>query len=313
MVQIDSLTKTYGAQRAIDELSFSVNQGEILGFLGPNGAGKSTTMKILTGFLPATSGTATVAGFDVEADPLEVRKRVGYLPEHNPLYLDMYVHEFLAFVGRVYGIKGKRLKTRIGEVIEMTGLQREQHKKIGALSKGYRQRVGLSQALIHDPQVLILDEPTTGLDPNQIVEIRQLIRDIRDHGEDKTVIFSSHILPEVEAVADRVIIINRGKIVANQAMQELQANGGEGFVLKLEVAEAGFDTTQVETWEGVNRIEKQEERAFTIYTSGEVDIRRQLFETCVQQKNPLLGLEREAASLEDAFRRLTGSAVETKA
>jgi ABC-2 type transport system ATP-binding protein len=218
-IKIQNLSKTYGTQRAVDDISFEVNKGEIVGFLGPNGAGKSTTMKILTGYIPATSGLAEVNGLDVKSNPMEIKRSIGYLPEHNPLYLDMYVREFLEFVGSLYGIKGSSLKNRVEEVINLVGLDREKHKKIGELSKGYRQRVGIAQAFIHDPEVLILDEPTTGLDPNQLVEIRHLIKQI---GQNKTVVFSTHIMQEVEAICDRVIIINRGKIVADGKLAELQ-------------------------------------------------------------------------------------------
>ncbi|MFO0485362.1 MAG: ATP-binding cassette domain-containing protein, partial [Sphingobacteriia bacterium] len=197
---VDTLRKTYGSQQALDGVSFRMEKGEIVGFLGPNGAGKSTTMKIITGFIQPTAGTAQLDG--LEAGSLEMRRRIGYLPEHNPLYLDMYVHEFLRFTGRLYGLRGAQLGQRIAELIAQTGLQHEQHKKIGALSRGYRQRVGIAQALIHDPELLILDEPTSGLDPNQVIEIRNLIKEV---GRTKTVLFSSHILPEVEAVAQRVI------------------------------------------------------------------------------------------------------------
>jgi ABC-2 type transport system ATP-binding protein len=217
-ISIQHLTKIYGVQKAVNDISFSINKGEIVGFLGPNGAGKSTTMKITTGYLTATSGSISVNGFDVKTQLMDVRRSIGYLPEHNPLYLDMYVREFLMFVGSLFNLKGENLKKRVADMIELVGLEVEQHKKIGQLSKGYRQRVGLAQALIHDPSVLILDEPTTGLDPNQIVEIRNMIRNI---GKDKTVLFSSHIMQEVEAICDRVIIINRGQIVKDCAMSEL--------------------------------------------------------------------------------------------
>lgn len=217
-LQVQELTKIYGGQKAVDNISFSIQKGEIVGFLGPNGAGKSTTMKIATTYLPPTSGSVWVEGINVEERPIEVKKVIGYLPEHNPLYLDMFVHEYLQFVGSVYGLKGSNLKRRVQELVEMCGLTREQNKRIEALSKGYRQRVGLAQALIHSPQVLILDEPTSGLDPNQILEIRKLIKDI---SRDKTVIFSTHIMQEVEALCDRVIIINKGKIVADDLLENL--------------------------------------------------------------------------------------------
>lgn len=224
-IKVQNLSKVYGTQRAVDNISFEVKKGEIIGFLGPNGAGKSTTMKILTGYIPATEGTAEVNGFDVKTNPMKVKAIIGYLPEHNPLYLDMYVKEFLDFAGSLYGLKGRTLQIKIDETIERVGLGLEKHKKIGQLSKGYRQRVGLAQALIHNPDVLILDEPTTGLDPNQLVEIRDLIKNV---GKDKTVIFSTHIMQEVEAICDRVVIINRGKIVADGTLSELK-KGGKGI------------------------------------------------------------------------------------
>ncbi|MEM9985151.1 MAG: ATP-binding cassette domain-containing protein, partial [Bacteroidota bacterium] len=275
MVAIDSLTKRYGPQLAINSLSFEAKQGEILGFLGPNGAGKSTTMKILTGFLTPTSGTAHVDGFEVQAEPLRVRERVGYLPEHNPLYLDMHVHEFLYFVGRIYRLSRSHLKERIPQLITQTGLTREQHKKISALSKGYRQRVGLCQALIHNPQVLILDEPTTGLDPNQIVDIRGLIREV---GRDKTVIFSSHILSEVEAIADRVIIIDRGKIVADEPTAAIREHSEDEYVIDLEVANPGLDLDSLPENLGIKRVEAKGDTQWIIHTDRNQDIRPHLFE-----------------------------------
>jgi ABC-2 type transport system ATP-binding protein len=220
-ISVNSLTKLYGQQKAVDNISFSAQPG-VLGFLGPNGAGKSTTMKMLTGFIPQTSGNATVCGFDVTTQSLEVRKRIGYLPENNPLYLDMYVKESLAFIAGVHGIAN--LDERIKEVIELTGLQPEQHKKIGQLSRGYRQRVGLAQAIIHNPEVLVLDEPTSGLDPNQLIGIRQLIRDL---GQTKTIILSTHIMQEVEAVCNQVIIISKGKIVADDTLDGLRNKHGK--------------------------------------------------------------------------------------
>ncbi|TDE12319.1 ATP-binding cassette domain-containing protein [Dyadobacter psychrotolerans] len=221
-IQVTNLTKVYGAQRAIDGISFTLRPGEIVGFLGPNGAGKSTTMKILTGYLKASSGSAQVADFDVAEQPMPARRSIGYLPEHNPLYLDMYVREFLQFSGKLYGLSGDSLKSRVDEMVRMCGLESEKHKKIGQLSKGYRQRVGLAQSFLHDPSVLILDEPTTGLDPNQILEIRDLIRTA---GKNKTVLFSTHIMQEVEALCDRVIIINKGKVVSDSSLQTLRESG----------------------------------------------------------------------------------------
>ena len=221
-IKVNNLSKKYGDQMALDSISFEVQKGEIVGFLGPNGAGKSTTMKILTGYLSATSGSVNLLEQEVGPSNQSIKGRIGYLAEHNPLYLDMYVKEFLAFVGEVFGIKGNSLKTKINEIIELVGLQNEQTKKIGQLSKGYRQRVGLAQALIHNPEILILDEPTTGLDPNQLVEIRQVIKNA---GQNKAVLFSSHIMQEVETICDRVIIINKGKIVANSTLKEIGANG----------------------------------------------------------------------------------------
>jgi ABC-2 type transport system ATP-binding protein len=221
-IQVEGLTKIYGKQRAVDNISFIAETG-VLGFLGPNGAGKSTTMKILTTYIPQTSGKASVCGFDIETQPLEVKRNIGYLPESNPLYLEMYVKESLAFIAGIHGIASPQ--KRIAEVIEQTGLGPEQHKKIGQLSKGYRQRVGLAQAILHNPQVLIMDEPTSGLDPNQLIGIRQLIVDL---GKTKTVVLSTHIMQEVEAVCDHVIIINKGKIAANDSLKGLRTKSKKG-------------------------------------------------------------------------------------
>jgi len=218
-IEVKNLTKTYGEQNAVDQVSFKVKKGEVVGFLGPNGAGKSTTMKIITGYLPATQGEALVCDTKVDAEDIATQKKIGYLPETNPMYLDMYVREYLAFCAGVHGLKGKLATERIEEVINLTGLTPESKKIIGSLSKGYKQRVGLAQALLHNPEVLILDEPTSGLDPNQIVEIRNLISKA---GEEKTVLLSTHIMQEVEAMCDRVIIINQGKIVANDKLADLQ-------------------------------------------------------------------------------------------
>lgn len=303
-VSVNHLSKVYGSQRAVDDLSFEVEAGEILGFLGPNGAGKSTTMKIITCFLPPTEGTVSIDEFNIQDHPLEIRKRVGYLPEHNPLYLDMYVHEFLEFVGRIYNLSKADRKRRIPEIIEMTGLGREQHKKIGMLSKGYRQRVGLCQALIHDPEVLILDEPTSGLDPNQIVDIRQLIKEV---GKDKTVIFSSHILSEVEAIAERVLIIDRGKMVADAPTDQIRKLSKDETKIEVEFDKVGFDISAVEKLAGVSRVEASGGNLFQIYSDAEVDIRRDLFQICVEQENVILSLNKQTYTLEEAFRKLTGT------
>lgn len=222
-ISVNQLTKTYGSQTAVNNISFSIEKGQILGFLGPNGAGKSTTMKILAGYISSTSGEAQLDSDVITVDSLITKSKIGYLPEHNPLYLEMYVTEYLSFVGGMFGLKGTVLKEKVAKVIEMVGLMPEKHKKIEQLSKGYRQRVGLAQALIHDPEVLILDEPTTGLDPNQLVEIRKLIKEV---GKNKTIILSTHIMQEVEAICDRVIIINKGNLVADDTLENLKKEGG---------------------------------------------------------------------------------------
>ena len=222
-ISVNQLTKTYGSQTAVNKITFSVEKGQILGFLGPNGAGKSTTMKILAGYISSTSGEAQLDSDVITVDSLITKSKIGYLPEHNPLYLEMYVTEYLNFVGGMFGLKGTVLKEKVAKVIEMVGLMPEKHKKIEQLSKGYRQRVGLAQALIHDPEVLILDEPTTGLDPNQLVEIRKLIKEV---GKNKTIILSTHIMQEVEAICDRVIIINKGNLVADDTLENLKKDGG---------------------------------------------------------------------------------------
>ena len=301
---VEGLTKIYGSQKALDELSFSVEPGQILGFLGPNGAGKTTTMKIITGFLSPSAGKVSIGELDPETQMMEIRKIIGYLPEHNPLYLDMYVKEFLTFIGRIYKLGRKTLASRIEEVIEMTGLGLEQHKKISMLSKGYRQRVGLAQALIHDPQILILDEPTTGLDPNQIVEIRKLIKEV---GKDKTVIFSSHILSEVEAISDRVIIINRGKLVADEPIDQLRTRLDAENSLQFRVNKSGFSLNNIQAYTGVQRVEKLDDQTFVVISSSEVDLREQIFQECVSQSYYLESLSQESFSLEEVFRLLTNS------
>ncbi|UYZ60631.1 gliding motility-associated ABC transporter ATP-binding subunit GldA [Hymenobacter latericus] len=303
MVEIQHLTKLFGTQAAVNDISFSAGRGEILGFLGPNGAGKSTTMKIATGYLPPSAGTVRIADFDVVEHPLEVRRRVGYLPEHNPLYLDMYVHEYLDFIGRVHGLAGGTLRERVKELVARVGLTREQNKQIGALSKGYRQRVGLAQALVHDPQVLILDEPTTGLDPNQIGEIRQLIREL---GQDKTVIFSTHILPEVQALCDRVVIISRGQLVADSPVRDLGALAKGETIIRAEF-EGVIDPTPLRQLPGIKTVEQAAGGVWVIRTDGRGDQRRAISQLAAQQGWLLLGLRQEEQSLEQVFQQLTTS------
>lgn len=300
-IEVKQLSKLYGTQRAVNNISFSVNKGEIVGFLGPNGAGKSTTMKILTSFIPPSEGGASICGFDVEQSPYEVKKRIGYLPENNPLYTDMYVKEYLQFVARVQGL-GRKGKDKVKEMIEVTGLEVEQKKKIGQLSKGYRQRVGLAQAMIHDPEVLILDEPTTGLDPNQLADIRQLISRL---GEEKTVLLSTHIMQEVQAMCNRVIIINRGNIVADDRTQTLQQSANR----QLYTVEYNktIDLQKLADYLEETEIEPFGQNMYRIYSEQEEDKRPMLFNFAVENGLVLLALNREESSLEEVFRELTGS------
>ncbi len=296
-IEVSQLTKVYGRQKAVNSISFKVNPGEILGFLGPNGAGKSTTMKIATGFIPPTSGVVKVAGFDVVNDSKRVRENIGYLPEHNPLYLDMYVHEYLGFIASVHGLKGSRKKARVAEMVNLCGLEAEQNKKIGALSKGYRQRVGLAQALIHDPQVLILDEPTTGLDPNQLAEIRNLIKEI---STDKTVILSTHIMQEVQALCNRVVIINRGEIVADDTVDSLKGNNARQ-ALKVEFQ----DEIDFQLLAGMDGIEVEEIGTNTYRVKSKDDIRERLFKFAAEKGWIILSMNLEERNLEDVFHHLT--------
>ncbi len=298
---VNSLSKIYGAQKALDEISFSVKEGEILGFLGPNGAGKSTTMKIATGFLPPSSGSVRVGDFDVVEKPLAVKKIVGYLPENNPLYTEMFVHEYLQFIGSLHAMTGRRLKERTREIIKLCGLEREQFKKIGTLSKGYRQRVGLAQALIHEPQVIILDEPTTGLDPNQILEIRELIKEV---SKNKTVIFSTHIMQEVQALCDRVVIINKGKIVADKAVAALRSDHVREKYIVVEFAQ-DIDVHELENIEGVASVKPLGQCKYSILVAGEKDIRGEIFNFASRKQITLLGLSQEESNLEDIFQKLT--------
>lgn len=299
-VIVESITKLYGSQKALDQVSFTVQPGQVVGFLGPNGAGKSTMMKIISCFLPQTEGVVTVDGFDVREDAVEVRRRVGYLPEHNPLYLDMYVKEFLTFIGGIQ-LGTAEASRRALKMIEMTGLGPEQHKKIGALSKGYRQRVGLAQALIHDPGVLILDEPTTGLDPNQLVEIRQLIRDV---GEKKTVIMSTHVMQEVEAICDRVIIINKGKIVADEHTRVLREQAGGKNVILVEF-DKEVQKAELERVSGVVRVQRAREKTWRIEGENGKDIRQEIFKFAVDHQLSVMTLQKEESNLESVFRQFT--------
>ncbi len=298
-IQVNHLTKIYGRQRAVDGVSFSVQEGEIVGFLGPNGAGKSTTMKIITGYLPPSSGDVMVGSINVAEQPMAVKRMTGYLPEHNPLYVDMYVHEYLGFMGGIYGLKSSFIRGRIAEMVNLCGLTDEQNKKIGMLSKGFRQRVGLAQALIHDPKVLVLDEPTSGLDPNQLVEIRRLIKAV---SKDKTVLFSTHILQEVEALCDRVVVINKGKIVADDRLENLLQGGGNYLIV-----EFANEITEHEllTLEGVEHVQKLVNFRFQLKTARHVDIRSRVVQFAFERKLSLIELKQEESSLESVFGQLT--------
>ncbi|MCB9336229.1 MAG: gliding motility-associated ABC transporter ATP-binding subunit GldA [Flavobacteriales bacterium] len=295
---VKNVTKIYGEQKALDNVSFEIEKGHIVGFLGPNGAGKSTMMKIITCFIPQTSGEVKVCGFDVTDEPIDVKRHVGYLPEHNPLYLDMYVKEYLDFTAGVYKVPNR--KDRVKEMIDMVGLGLEQNKKIGALSKGYRQRVGLAQAMIHDPEVLILDEPTTGLDPNQLEEIRNLIKQI---GKEKTIMLSTHIMQEVEAICDKTIIINRGKLVANDSTLELQKKNQQGIVLTVEfdkpVLKAEFLTIN-----GVNKVAQKSENTLVVEILAD-NVRNDIFQFAMQKDLTILTMQKETQSLENVFKQLT--------
>ena len=297
-IEVKNITKLYGEQKALNNVSFNVGSNEIVGFLGPNGAGKSTMMKIITCYIPPSEGKVSVCGFDTNEQSIDVRKQIGYLPEHNPLYLDMYVKEFLEFTGNLYKIKNT--KERVKEMIEMTGLQIEQNKKIGALSKGYRQRVGLAQAMIHDPKVLIMDEPTTGLDPNQLEDIRALIIKL---GKEKTVMLSTHIMQEVEAMCDRVIIINKGEIVANDQTQTLQQNTTKQLIT------VEFDkTVSIERLKGISGVEDAvliDTNTWKIVAPIDSDVRKELFNFAVKNNIGVLTLNKEEQKLEDVFKALT--------
>ncbi|MEO5789885.1 MAG: gliding motility-associated ABC transporter ATP-binding subunit GldA [Gelidibacter sp.] len=294
-IEVNHLTKFYGDQKALNAISFKINKGEIVGFLGPNGAGKSTMIKILTTYIDASEGVAKVNDFDVHKNALDVQKLVGYLPEHNPLYLDMYVKEYLAFNANVYKVG----KTRIDEVIELTGLTPEAHKKIGQLSKGYRQRVGLATALLHDPEVLILDEPTTGLDPNQLVDIRNLIKSL---GKEKTVFLSTHIMQEVEAICDRVIIINKGQIVADKKLSELKAD-------QEQIIEVEFDYRVEDAFlnrlKHIQTVKNTHDFIYELTFSTKEDMRPSVFDFAHDNGLKILQLNQKNKNLESLFRELT--------
>ena len=295
-IAIQNISKSYGTQKALDDISFSINKGEIVGFLGPNGAGKSTLMKILTTYLTADEGSAKVNGFDVSSQAKDVQLSIGYLPEHNPLYLDLYVREYLAFNADVY----KVAKTRIEEVIQLTGLTKESHKKIGQLSKGYRQRVGLANALLHNPDVLILDEPTTGLDPNQLVEIRNVIKNA---GKDKTIFLSTHIMQEVEAICDRVIIIDKGKIVADKKLEKLISESAT------QIIEVEFDQkvseNQIATIENIHSYTTTNSTIWKLTFATDKDMRPIVFDFATANGLKTLQLNQKNKNLETVFREVT--------
>ncbi|MEP2023514.1 MAG: gliding motility-associated ABC transporter ATP-binding subunit GldA [Reichenbachiella sp.] len=300
-IEVQNLTKIYGKQKAVNQISFTVNKGEILGFLGPNGAGKSTTMKIATGYLGASDGKVLIGGIDVSEDPLEAKRMTGYLPEHNPLYLDMYIHEFLAFSAKVNKMKSGEIKSSVKRVVEMCGLTLEQNKKIGQLSKGYRQRVGLAQALLHDPEVLILDEPTTGLDPNQILEIRKLIKEV---SQDKTVIFSSHIMQEVEALCDRVVVINKGELVADKPIAEFSKGMTDETLLRVEF-KSDVDVKLLESIEEIKTVKNLSEGIYQLKVTNSEEARSAVFRLAGEKNLPLVGLQEEESSFDEIFNLLT--------
>ena len=298
-IEVKNLLKVYGEQKAVNNISFKVDKAEIVGFLGPNGAGKSTTMKIITGYLQQTGGDAFVSGINVTQDPLTTKRKIGYLPEANALYYDMFVREYLSFIAEVHHVKNSKLKTQ--NVIQLTGLTSESKKKIGQLSKGYKQRVGLAAALIHDPEVLILDEPTSGLDPNQIIEIRDVIK---QQGKDKTVLFSSHILQEVEAICDRVIIINKGEIVADDKLSNLQKSKKDQHVVIVAFKEP-VDKEMLQKINGVEVVEQLQATNYRLQTSNPEAVRKQILELSLQHNLNIVSLQSESQSLEEVFRSLT--------
>lgn len=300
-IQVNALVKEYGQQKAVNNISFQVGKGEIVGFLGPNGAGKSTTMKILTGYLQATKGTALVCGIDVVIDPLAAKKKIGYLPESNALYYDMYIKEYLAFIAETHEVKN--IKEQVAKVIQLVGLTPEQHKKVGQLSKGYKQRVGLAAALIHDPEVLILDEPTSGLDPNQIIEIREVIK---QQGQNKTVLFSSHILQEVEAICDRVVIINKGNLVADDKIANLQQTDNKHQAVLVQFKQP-VDITTLQQLTGVDEALVVQGNVYQLLCSNAETVKKQVLQLAIDNSLDILSLQTGNQSLENVFRQLTGN------
>ncbi len=298
-IEVKNISKLYGAQKALDKVSFSIKPGEIVGLLGPNGAGKSTMMKIITCFIPPSEGEVSVYGFNIFDHSMQIKEKIGYLPENNPLYVDMYVKEYLEFIGNIHKIK--KVSARVKEIIDITGLEVEQKKKIGALSKGFKQRVGLAQALIHNPEVLILDEPTSGLDPNQIVEIRNLIKEI---GKQKTIIFSTHILQEVEAICTRAIIINQGKIVADDSTQHLSAIFTPKNIISVEF-DKPIDKSKLMTIKGLIRIVSQKDGHFVVEADSSEDVRPLIFNFAVENKIAVISMKKEESGLENIFQQLT--------
>lgn len=297
---VSNISKQFGRQLALDNVSFSINPGEIVGLLGPNGAGKSTMMKIITCFIPPTSGEVSVHGFDIREQSLEVRKKVGYLPENNPLYTEMYIKEYLGFVAGIHHL-GKSSAKRVAEMMDITGLMPEKSKKIGALSKGYRQRVGLAQAMIHDPEVLILDEPTSGLDPNQLVEIRNLISEIGKH---KTIMLSTHILQEVEAICNRAIIINQGRIVADDSTGHLLSNASGRELVMVEF-DREISASGLKLIKGVITVKKLSGFSWLIESAQDLDVRQEIFRYAVDNGFTVLSMQKQGNSLEEVFQQLT--------
>ncbi|MBO7134505.1 MAG: gliding motility-associated ABC transporter ATP-binding subunit GldA [Bacteroidales bacterium] len=299
-IEVRNITKVFGEQKALDNVSFEIRNGEIVGFLGPNGAGKSTLMKIITGYIPATNGEVLINGMNILENPIEIRKKLGYLPEQNPLYFDMYIVEYLKFVAGIYGIKNK--KARIDEIVSLTGLEPEINKKIGTLSKGYKQRVGLAQAIIHDPEVLILDEPTSGLDPNQIIEIRNLIKNL---GKEKTVILSTHIMQEVEAICDRILLIKKGVLLANDKAEDfahLNSDSISTLLVEFDGELAENDFAQIK---GIRNVRKQSPTRFAIEYNKNNDIRKSVFNLAVQKGLAVLNMQEKEKSIEEVFAELT--------